>query len=558
MLSGILSDNEEFLGEKGSERPGAGIMKPRSSARSSTNESIRSGTMDKSPEEEESDDPASTNPCHRFQLGCHDNGMGSDFNCQSINNNTIDSFECQKTKADQHNRISVVKEGKTYYQETMKKEKTLKRQFSIQAEHDYHGKFEGEGDGTSSKSMVEGSGKEGSCEEGSVVNGSHAEWDSGKVSDGELSKHLISFHINESEVKGKECDEDKIEVKDNTGQIDYSDAIDNSDYRYFYNENSYKSGSYSTGEYYASFRNSKGDVMFNEKDLNLINEHRGYNYHGSGSGNVEFANGNEIVSFLRQQDEMFLIQDAFQNPAIHKNIDQVIADTLKSDEDRPFGGYLQYHNGNSPKDEGSSNSSQETEKINSKILNLSHIKYSHPGRISSVLVSTESNHRQSHGYDEPMSERLNMLGRGVMKSEGQGTGTYAGSLNERISLLGSDELDFEHSPSPNGELQSLDSPPVSRSQGEMVSMVGNATSGGRFHNASLHSSSTASVMHCLNSLTTNSSTTGGVLQGLSPQRDIGTTDCDEQVLLLIFFSFKILMTYENIRGSLIPNMNVTR
>lgn len=540
-----MTDDAEFGAEKAGEGLGQGMMKSRNGSRGSTNESMRSANMDKSCEGEESDDTASTNPCQQFNLGCHDNGMGSDFNCQSINNNTIESFEYRKTKTDQQNRISVLKEGKTYYQDAMKKEKTLKRQFSIQAEHDYHGKYGREV--RALKRSGDGNVEETPSDEQSVANGSHSDWESGKeASDGELSKHLISYQINETEVGKRQDGEEKIEARDNGAQINYNDAIDGSDYRYFYNENNYKAGSYCTGEYYGSFRTTKGDVMFNEKDMNLINDHRAYGYHGAGSGNAEFGNGNEIVSYLKQQDEMFLIQDAFQNPVIHKNIDQVIADTLKNDEDRPFAGYVNYQNGSSPKDDGSSDSSQEPEKINSKILNLSHIKYSQSSRVSSVLATTESDHT-SHAYDSPPVERMSLMGRVsnvlTAKSTDHHAETYESSFSERMSLLESGDLDFEQSPSPNRELQSLDSPPTSRTQGDMVSLTTNASTSGRFDNSSLHPTSSVSVMHCLNSLTTNSTTTG-VLQALSPSTDIANADCDEQVRYSRFYSscseFKII------------------
>ncbi|KAK6644674.1 hypothetical protein RUM43_000942 [Polyplax serrata] len=527
----VLANDEEFREEKAMvEGLDEGLLKPRND---STNERIRSGSMDKSRKGEESDDTASTNPCQQFNIGCHDNGMGSTFNCQSINNNTIESFEYRKTKTDQQNRISVLKEAKTYYQDAMKKEKTLKRQFSIQAEHDYHGKYGGD-ERAVKRLEVEGTGdEEPQCEDQSVANGSHSDWESGKdVSDGELSKHLISYQLSETEVGGKQQDsEEKIVENDNGGQINYNDAIDGSDYRYFYNENNYKTGSYCTGEYYGSFRTAKGDVMFNEKDIALIHDHRGYNYQGgSVGGNAEFANGNEIVSYLRQQDEMFLIQDAFQNPVIHKNIDQVIADTLKNDEDRPFASYVNYHNGSSPKDDGSSNSSQETEKIGSKILNLSHIKYS-SSRVSSVLSGTEpTDQGPQHPFEETPAERMSMVGRVpnvlTTKTPDHHTGAYEGSFNERISLLGSDELDFENSPSPNGELQSLDSPPTARNQSDLVTLA-STPSNGRFDSSSLHPVSSVSVMHCLNSLTTNTSTTS-VLHTLSPQRDMENPECDNQ------------------------------
>lgn len=528
----VLANDEEFREEKAMvEGLDEGLLKPRND---STNERIRSGSMDKSRKGEESDDTASTNPCQQFNIGCHDNGMGSTFNCQSINNNTIESFEYRKTKTDQQNRISVLKEAKTYYQDAMKKEKTLKRQFSIQAEHDYHGKYGGD-ERAVKRLEVEGTGdEEPQCEDQSVANGSHSDWESGKdVSDGELSKHLISYQLSETEVGGKQQDsEEKIVENDNGGQINYNDAIDGSDYRYFYNENNYKTGSYCTGEYYGSFRTAKGDVMFNEKDIALIHDHRGYNYQGgSVGGNAEFANGNEIVSYLRQQDEMFLIQDAFQNPVIHKNIDQVIADTLKNDEDRPFASYVNYHNGSSPKDDGSSNSSQETEKIGSKILNLSHIKYS-SSRVSSVLSGTEpTDQGPQHPFEETPAERMSMVGRVpnvlTTKTPDHHTGAYEGSFNERISLLGSDELDFENSPSPNGELQSLDSPPTARNQSDLVTLA-STPSNGRFDSSSLHPVPSVSVMHCLNSLTTNTSTTS-VLHTLSPQRDMENPECDNQV-----------------------------
>ena len=509
--------------------------------------------MDKNHEGEESDDSAPTNPCQQFNIGCHDNGMESDYNCQSINNNTIPSYEYRKTKTDQQNRISVVKEGKTYYQDAMKKEKTLKRQFSIQAEHDYHGKYGsgGEEEGREGKRELEGdNSEEAPCDDNTssvVANGTHtSDWESSKdVLDGELSKHLISYHLNVSEVGKQEDSESKIEDKDNEGtQINYNDAINNSDYRYFYNENNYKSGNYCNAEYYTTnFRTTKGDVMLNEKDIQLINDQKTYNYQdGGGSVSAEFSNGNELVSYLRQQpDDMFLMQDAFQNQVMPKNIDQVIADTFKNDN-RTFTGYVNYQNGSSPKDEASSeDSSHETEKLESKILNLSHIKYSHSSRASGGVSGDSDHQSSSHIYDNPLTERMFVLGRATSSlvvssktTHENSSGNYEGPFSERISLLGTDELDFENSPSPNRDLQSLDSPPTSRSQGNILSLTTTTTNSTtpnvRFDNSSLHPSpspSSSSVMHCLNSLTNPSSTS--VLQVLSPQRDLQNPDCDDQV-----------------------------
>ncbi|KAL0281327.1 UNVERIFIED_CONTAM: hypothetical protein PYX00_002348 [Menopon gallinae] len=473
-----------------------------SSDRNSTNEIAGNENIEKEYGEEESDETARANREPEFNIRCHNDQIQSNFNCQSVNNNGIESFDYRKMKTDQQNRISVLKEGR-HYQEAMKKERTVKRQISVHADHDYHEKT-----ATVKIKMEERVGEASSTEASacdnasiSVANGSDADWEAGKdVSDGDLSKQLISYQLNESDVtKQQKNNGEKSEAKD-TAPINY-DTIDN-DSRYFYNEH-YKNNNfynnerdldnYRVNDYYQNFR-SKSDVMFNEKEISLINENREYEYQAP----AEY-NNNEIVSnYMRQSEEMFLIQDAFQSQAIHKNIDQVIADTLKSDDENNYS-YINYQNGPSPaKDEASSNSSQD-EKLNPKILNLSHIKYGHSGRSTTVLTNSAE---------------------------------YAGNFEQlnggRMPIINSNEIQFEESPSPNGNLQSLDSPPAT-SQGQT------ALAGARLENSILHTWPSA-VLQCANTLTSTASTItsnshgGSVLQSLSPPKEINNSDCDTQEL----------------------------
>lgn len=447
-------------------------MKQLNNSDTTTNEIVSNENINKNNQEEEPDDTEASNRGQEYNIRCHNNGVESNFNCQLINNNTIESFDYRKCKTDQQNRISVLKEGR-HYQEAMKKEKTLKKQFSIHAEHDYHEKFSEDKIKMGERVGEVDSNEQSTCDNVtvSVVNGSETDWDTSKdVLDGGLSKPLISYHVNETDVTKQKSNEDKIDAKDNTISINYND------YRYFYNDN-YKNNNYTqerdlenyqTAEYYP-----KSDVMFNEQ--------RDYSYQNSS----EFNNNELVNNELRQSDEMFLIQDSFQNTIMHKNINQVIADTLKNEDESDYN-YINFQNGSSPKDDGSSNSSQD-EKLNSKILNLSHIKYTQNSR-SSVLTSTNPDY----------------------------TGSYE-QLNERNLIINSN---FGQSPSPNGQLQSLDSPPRSLN---VISSVGDA--GVRFENSELNSSS-GTVLQCLNPMTT-SAPSGSVLQTLSPREM--NSDCDTQV-----------------------------
>lgn len=442
---------------------------------SATNEIVANENVNKTNEEEESDDTGGPNRDEEYNVRCHDDGIESNFNCQLINNNTIESFDYRICRIDSQNRISYLK-GR-HNQETMRKEKTLKKQFSIQAEHDYHEKISEEKIKMGERVGEVDSNEQSTCDNVtvSVVNGSDTDWDTSKeVSDGGLSKPLISYQINECDVTKQKSDDEKIDAKDNI-------SINYNDYRYFYSDN-YKNSrdleNYHTIEYYA-----KSDVMFNEQQ-------REYTYQNSS----EFNNNEIVTNDLRQQsEEMFLMQNSFQNSVMHKDINQVIEDTLKTEDESHYNNYMNFQNGSSSKDDGSSDSSQD-EKLNSKILNLSNIKYNPNSRVTSVLTSTNQ----------------------------EFSGSY---LNERIPIINSNELPFEQSPSPNGQLQSLDSPPVSRSL-NVISSVGDA--GVRYENSNLTSSST--VLQCLNPMTT-SAPSGSVLQSLSPHREISNSDCDTQVCL---------------------------
>lgn len=463
-------------------------MKQLNNTEHPANEMTRNENNNESHQEEELDDTQPANRGQEYNIRRHDNEPVCNFNCQSINNNTVESFDYRKTKIDQQNRISVLKEGR-HYQEAMKKENTLKRQFSIHAEHDYHEKFSEDKMKTGERVGEVDSNEQSTCDNSSVsvVNGSDNDWDTTTkdLSDGGLSRQLIAYQLTETDVIKQKSNDEKNDVKEGL-PINYNDS--NIDYRCFYNDSYNKNNYYNNereldhfrgNEYYPNFR-SKSDVMFNDKDIALMNEQQDFYQNSS-----EFNNNEIVNSFLAPQD--MLVIRGFQNQDVHnKNIDEIIADTCKNDDEYPYS--LSYQNGSSPNDEASSNSSQD-EKINSKILNLSNMKYSHNPRVTSVLTSTNSEY--SGNYEQ---------------------------LSERIPIITSSELQFERSPSPNGQLQSLDSPSMSRGQ---------AVPGVRYENSVLHTSATT-VLQSLNPLTT-SAPSGGVLQTLSPQRDMTNSDCDTQV-----------------------------